>query len=224
MRSVSVPSLKIKAISFLAICAVIAWHCDCGSRVEGFVIPWLTLWSVPWFFMVSGYFFFLSLQKYRPLELSKKKIQSLVLPYVLWCILGWCFWQPEFPSGVGRAMCSLFGLQATIFPAGNWPLWYTRALLIFMMSGIVVYAMFRRIGSRYLKYILLAFSLLSVRFGVQWLGVGVSPGGSPWFFLAGAALACWNVRLTSRLGRWATWSIALCDSCFILYTGHFRWT
>lgn len=47
---------RIRVISFFATWSVVVWHCYCGSQVENWLIPVVCFWSVPWFFLVSGYF------------------------------------------------------------------------------------------------------------------------------------------------------------------------
>lgn len=222
-------SRKIKCISFLAMYAVMVSHSFCSSEVESFVIPWLTSWHVPWFLIVSGFFFSLSVMRNDIRGLLTKKVKSLLLPYLLWCIIGCCFWKTQFPNGASLegnvwGLRSIFGVANTIFPIGNWPLWFTRALMIFMFFTLVSLACVRiagRVGVPLgwkMRLAMIWIVVLTGRILLQKYGVGVSPGGSPIFFLAGFTVAeierASGWRIVEWHGKKGIWVIA---GCVILY-------
>ena len=184
-------SLKIRVISVFAMLSVVAWHSECGSRVERWFIPWVTTWSVPWFFCVSGFFFVKSAEKVDTLPLLRKKISTLLVPYIIWCVLGWGLWRPSLSGWRGE----LLGLSSSIFPRGNWPLWYVRALLIFMSAGLFAYMLRRFLRPLWAFFAFFVSCIVLARYLLIRSGIGVSPFSSTVFFLAGSGLALWDVDL-----------------------------
>ena len=81
-------SLKARIISFLAMLAVVAWHCYCGSQLERWFIPAFCVWAVPWFFFLSGALFRKTLDSKGYVAIVVQKIHSLLIPYILWCGIG----------------------------------------------------------------------------------------------------------------------------------------
>ena len=195
----------------VAMLAVVAWHSECGASVEKWVIPWLTTWSVPWFFLVSGFFFVKTADKMRRESFLRKKFKSLVVPYVFWCIVGWCLWQPSLSGWGGE----LLGLSSAIFPRGNWPLWYVRALIFFMVISILIYPLCMRLRNRYFSYVLFSIFVLMSYLALMRIGVGVSPRSSVIFFLLGCGIAMSNLDLNGGTMRNGL-SLLLCVGSFVL--------
>lgn len=86
-------SEKSRVLSCLAMVAVVIGH----SRPEtlmGRVVGRFTLFAVPLFFTVSGFYFIKSLEKYDRMVLIKKKVKTLLVPYLCWCLLGWMVFRP----------------------------------------------------------------------------------------------------------------------------------
>ena len=79
---------KIEIISFMAMLCVVWWHCYCGSQVERWFIPGVCVWSVPWFFFLSGVLFRRTLDTKGRGEVVASKVRSLLIPYILWCAIG----------------------------------------------------------------------------------------------------------------------------------------
>lgn len=79
---------KIALISFMAMVCVVWWHCFCGSQIERWFVPSFCVWSVPWFFFVSGVMFrrTVELKSYR--KILSSKVRSLLIPYIVWCGIG----------------------------------------------------------------------------------------------------------------------------------------
>ena len=204
-------STKIRTISMVAMLAVVAWHSECGASVEKWVIPWFTTWSVPWFFLVSGFFFVKTADKMGRESFLRKKFKSLLIPYTFWCVVGWCLWQPSL-SGCGG---ELLGLSSAIFPRGNWPLWYVRALIIFMLISILIYPLCMRLRRGFLSYGLFSVLVLMVYLLLIRIGVGVSPGSSVVFFLLGCGLAVSNLDLNGGRMRNGL-CLLLCVASFVL--------
>lgn len=122
-------------VHFVAMMAVVICHCKCGSQIERYLLPIIGYWSVPWFFTVSGYFFVGSFERYGMLELFGKKVKSLVIPYVIWCMWGWliagCFGGFVFDFSLDR----IFAFCGSSYPLYNRPLWYVRTLLVLVVLG-----------------------------------------------------------------------------------------
>lgn len=189
---------KIGFLSFLAILAVIAQHCRHGSELDQWVVPWLTLWAVPWFFIVSGYFFHKSLEKYSGFELCKKKIVSLLIPYAIWCLIGWCLWQPLLPSEPLQAILKLLGLTRSCFPVGNLPLWYTRALILLMLMTGLVYWFASKISNQQVRNGIVCMAVGGGYIGLRTVHLGISPGGSVVFWLVGFVAASYDLMAIMR--------------------------
>ena len=183
-------SYRARLISFVAMWSVVAWHCYCGSRIEKWFIPLFCYWSVPWFFLVSGFFFPDSFAKKGVLGFAISKLKSLCVPYVLWSMIGFLVF---LSCSIGPVDCGfrlIFALGGSFSPAYNPPLWYIRALLIFSVIGGGALWMMCMIGIRNdcvkaAGFCFLFFMLYSFLVAV---GIKVGPGSSPVYFLLGVIL------------------------------------
>lgn len=137
MRDGNFISRKISCISFFAMLCVLWWHSASGSVIEEYFIPSVCVWSIPWFFFASGLFFWKSLRGYSISTFLQKKVRSLVIPYVLWAIIG-CL--VSYSTDPGGNIGDLFAF-VTASPKWNRPLWYLRALIILCFLGALVRAM-----------------------------------------------------------------------------------
>lgn len=137
------------------------WFCD-RFLVEGF-----SRVAVPFFFVVSG--FFLSRHFDEPGWYSRelrKRLSSLLVPYVVWLLIGTALVFPVMaladhmahrPLGYtvglsGGRWQGVFGLDLRHGPTCNGALWYVRALLMFVLCAP-------------------GFKWLVTRFGRGWLTV-----------------------------------------------------
>lgn len=206
-------SRKIKIISFVAMVAVVAWHCECGAEVERWFIPWVTHWSVPWFFAVSGFFFVKTAERVSIIEFFRKKTKTLLVPYLFWCAFGWSLWQPEVVGWGG----SIFGLSSSTFPSGNLPMWYVRALIVFMVGGILVYPICLRVNNLWMRFALFALVVIGVRLFFHSYHVAISPGSSVYYFLLGCVIAIWKVDLRTDMKSNRSRAI-MCAAAFLSAT------
>lgn len=196
------PSQKARLISFVAMWAVVAWHCYCGSRVERWFIPVFCYWSVPWFFLVSGFFFVGSFEKRELWGFITYKLRSLLAPYVIWCLVGFFCFVLCSPGQVHYSINAIFafGEWDVVSPSYNPPLWYIRALLIFTVVGatILQFLKFLRVYDNRLRALcfFLLFGLLILCFIVS--GVKLGPMSSSAYFLSGATLY-YFLRNTKRM-------------------------
>ena len=130
---------KIQIISFLAMLCVVWWHCYCGSSIERWFIPCFCVWSVPWFFFLSGVLFRKTLNTKAYEIVIVSKVRSLLIPYIIWCCIG-AIITYMIPSRVSvlDGVLDVFCISSKkIHPWGNNALWYIRSLLIFMLLTIV---------------------------------------------------------------------------------------
>ena len=79
---------RLALISLMAMVGVVCWHCYCGSGLEQWFIPSFCVWSVPWFFFLSGVLFRKTLETNPIGHVVLAKIKSLVVLYILWCVIG----------------------------------------------------------------------------------------------------------------------------------------
>lgn len=176
-------SEKFRVLSCLAMVAVVVGH----SRPEtlmGQIVGKFTLFAVPLFFTVSGFYFIKSLEKYDRMALIKKKVKTLLVPYLCWCLLGWMVFRPGWGEmGMLELVQKVFGFAAT-YPIGNLPLWYVRALIVFVVVGCVVNPSKRR------WWWLHSGAFVGILFAIsQCIGYGVAPWSSVAFFSMGCFLA-----------------------------------
>lgn len=115
--------------------------------------------GVPYFFVVSGYFLSRHCDESDWYQRSiKSRISSLIIPFLVWnvatllygrvlcpllceLIKGKSLWQPLTLKG----LMTSFGLNPFIGPADG-PLWYVRALCIFVLISPVIVKVVRKMG------------------------------------------------------------------------------
>lgn len=153
---------KISVLSFLAMIGVVYIHHNAVGTIEpapwnaflqAFLTRGLTDWAVPFFFVVSGFWF--TRGRYVTGGMSLKdfyaqKARTLLVPYVLWAMIGAVICMPVvvFNNHVNGnpILARTFLGQDSVFgsldhllglvsngPAGNLALWYVRTLLVFFV-------------------------------------------------------------------------------------------
>ena len=164
-------SQKIRNASFLASCLVVLIHIPCSN------VPYSATWlldailgrglctmAVPYFFVVSGFFLARSYKSGCPIkDLLHKRIKTIVVPFIIWesvffilISMGYVVTGHtvliEQLGGWGR----ILGINPFRTPLLG-PLWYLRALLIFVVFIPALY----RVLLRFPKvWLLLSFSLM----------------------------------------------------------------
>ena len=149
-------SSRISWLALFAACLVVRQHASKPGMNPAF-IPFLLfsfeVIAVPFFFFISGFLLggHVSEREWFRTE-SRKRIRTLVIPYVLWCLLWLCWLSLE--SIFGNLLCGRelfddmalqnwsplrdFGLHPGYLPALS-PLWYIRSLfLMILVSPVVV--------------------------------------------------------------------------------------
>lgn len=149
-------SNKLKWMSFVATWAVVCIHSrtdrwapganDFATSFQSHIAD-LFHFAVPLFFVISGFFFVESYEKYGWGKLVKRKSFSLYLPMVVWMVLNLVLLLPvRLYTGVDiPGVRELIGIGCLIT---EWTqsvhFWYVRALLIFFVLSPVVYFIARR--------------------------------------------------------------------------------
>jgi surface polysaccharide O-acyltransferase-like enzyme len=170
-------SKKIKFFSFWLMIGVVVLHStlqDNGSGsaiIQIFVSFNLMQVCVPMFFIISGYLFFLNIKSATFsvfVEKIKKRFKTLVLPYFIWSLLvfGLVYLLQYLPI-IGNFFPQKFSdmnlkniiMNAVILPY-NYPLWFLRELIIYVLFTPLLYY-FVRYGK--IAFLILIFILSVVQ-------------------------------------------------------------
>lgn len=167
-------SRKISVLSFVAmVCVVLSHHSIIGgfaplsfwNDVVQYFAYNLSLFAVQFFFVISGFWFARSAyvqgeSGWRVGAFLGKKARTLLVPYLLWGLLGAIILLPNFlihayapegrfntgtvfgQGGFWGSVSAIFGLGRLI-PLGNGPLWYVRVLLVFFLTAPLWRGLFR---------------------------------------------------------------------------------
>ncbi len=195
-------SRKISVLSFVAMASVVICHHSIvgnvvqltfGNLVVQSFVHGLALFAVPFFFVMSGFWFAHGAyvqgeSEWRGVgKLWGKKVRMLLVPYLLWGFLGAILLVPiglfsihvqgeayvRTFLGVGgfwKSVDAVFGV-ARLAPISNGALWYVRVLLMFFLFAPLWRALFR-VGrwlplSLGLAFILLPVSRVSIPYVVE---------------------------------------------------------
>ena len=231
-------SRKITVLSFLAMVSVVYIHHNAigtfepaqwNAIIQGLLTRGISDWAVPFFFMVSGFWFARSsyVQEngggYRKLIL--RKIKTLLTPYLIWSVIGAILVMPliVFNNHVNHlpiwnrtlfGASGLFGKANYLIgitsngPAGNLALWYVRTLLIFFVLAPIWKVLYRLS-----RYLLVAAGLSLVLIAPDtWIPTtGLKTGSFGWLFL-GMGLS-YEIAANVKLPR------LVAGGCGILWVG-----
>lgn len=176
-----------------------------SGKVEDFC-SLLTEIAVPYFFIISGFFFFrISYTVDDYLWMIKKKFHSLFIPFVFWNVIGAGFLLFIDAGKIGDSLLSCI----TNLLRSDWygPLWYVRDLMILMLLYPVYGWLFRiNNGILYSVCILISF--------YYWIPVDSSilSTESILFFLIGGVLSNCPKAFEYRLPLWS-----LCLLAFVWF-------
>lgn len=137
--------------------------------------------AVPTFFTISGYFFF----KYDYYKIGnyvtmiKKKLNTLVIPFFIWNIIGAIILLMYAPEKIGNSFVSC--IQNLLMSEWNGPLWYVRDIIIIMLF-VPIYEWVFKLNNRLLYLILFLFLFF------RWWPIDstiLSTEGQLFFFIGG---------------------------------------
>lgn len=172
-------SKKITYISFLAAVGVMYIHAidyvSYNSDIMGWhLISYLERFigvslfghaSVSMFFFISGYLFFNNidgLKQWR--EKIKKRINTLLIPYLFWAFIGWAIFAvisllPGLSSNVNSKVSFSFNEIINIFVLLKYShhLWYIQNLIMYFLLSVVFIYLFR---SKKISMIVLGVSII----------------------------------------------------------------
>ena len=232
MKVSAVTSRKVTVLSFVAMVCVVMIHSHATGTIEHpaawcvfmqtLLMRMATNWAVPFFFVVSGFFFAARNLQRSPCcvcggygQLLRKKFRTLFIPYVLWALIGTVIsmalvmlnnhimhhglFERTFMAADGfwGKIDSLFGITRD-GPSGNLALWYVRSLLLlFVMSpGFVLVS---KIHGTVLFVIGLVLALAVPEVSIKFLSLKLGSVG--WFCVGMGAsqLALENRRMPNAL-------------------------
>lgn len=127
--------------------------------------------AVPMFFFISGFLFFNNMGEFKMRSLLnklKRRISSLLIPYLLWniifllfvCLIGW-FYPALLTYKKSLLQMSLYDFFYSFWDPsqGLLPLWFLRDLMIVNLFAPIIFVLLR---SKYSKFLLVLFALLYI--------------------------------------------------------------
>ncbi len=124
--------------------------------------------AVPCFFIISGYFFFLKMQVWSRDFYSqqlKKRIKTLLVPYVLWNFLMmlmtlavfYTFQALEVQHNNTLSLFRDYSIIELLWMPINFPLWYVRDLMCMVVCTPLFYLLFKYLRSWGLLFLTIAY-------------------------------------------------------------------
>ena len=128
-------SAKIKVLSAIALAFVVLQHSSAtvesdsvyGCIWRNAIAHGIADYPVSFFFVLSGFFLAKSLGKGWYKKAVLKRLRTLALPYLLWCMIGWCVFGR---IGSGRFL-DVIGFTHHLPILAS--LWYIKILLILIL-------------------------------------------------------------------------------------------
>lgn len=151
-------SRKLRIVSFLAIILIVVLHSNLSGVAQGrelivqmFITSEITRIAVPLFFMISGLLFFYNYKSdFKAFYLSKlkKRLKTLVIPYLIFSIFGYIvimtawYMTGEKPNSV--TMTGFKGMFYYILwhPIGCYQLWFIRDLFLMILLSPILYILY----------------------------------------------------------------------------------
>lgn len=109
--------------------------------------------AVPGFFMISGYLFFRALTRQNLFDKIKRRLKSLLIPYIIWNILYFLFYfcvsnLPILSRYMNEEHYSIFNLSTlvsvfSLYPADS-PLWFVNRLILLLLLSPFFLFVFKR--------------------------------------------------------------------------------
>ncbi len=202
--------------------------------------------AVPFFFLISGYFFFLKDNQFTSaiyLNKLKKRFYSLFVPYVSWwivaCVLTFVFSKAklvahlsfyDYLCGIWCSPKSNLFLTTSINTPLDGPLWFLRDLMLTMVLSPFIYLLIK--NRKHSAVLLLFLSIVYVIFGGLDLPQYFIPGLSfpcLLFFSIGGYLGFHKINMIELLYPYRTiilplsFLLIVLDVCLTGYTAPLTW-
>lgn len=134
----------------------------------------LTGIAVPLFFFISGFLFFRTYTPKRTLQKYRSRLQSIVIPYVLWCTIYYLFFAilsnvsflQKFTSASNEVGFSLIHWLRWLGPDKYYTLWFLQNLIVYIILCPILYFVLKN-RKLPLGTILMCFLLANVYF--RWI-------------------------------------------------------
>ena len=187
-------SNKFRWLSLIATWAVVCIHSrtdrwaigveDYATRIEAHIADFF-YFAVPLFFIVSGYMFVHSYEKYGWGGLLRRKFRSLYIPMMIWSVTGLILCLPIriYAHHNVPTIIDICKLPLMIFRSESVHFWYVRALIIlFVIAPLTTY-----VAKRTWAVAIMMFAALLIPAG-SWAALAHVPV-TVVFFLIGTQLA-----------------------------------
>ena len=183
---------KLKVISFFSMIMVVYLHSynliikmsgdthlinnGYNSFIQDFVSNGLTRIAVPLFFIISGYLFFLSIENGYISEFLvkyKKRIYTLLIPYLLWSVFGILFYlflqtipisKPFFTKELIKDYSLADLLYVIFYKPISYQLWFVRDLIILVFLSPIIFWFLK-----YFKYYFILLLLITWLIGLDYI-------------------------------------------------------
>jgi surface polysaccharide O-acyltransferase-like enzyme len=236
-------SEKIKILSAISILLVLyihsGFHADeiegmtINSYIQEFISGMIGRCAVPLFYIISGYLFFLKIPDgiYSIFEKMKKRIWTLLIPYIIGCMAFIVFYiAMDFIPGTAPFMNSSllpifdenFGniVYAIFYDAGNsmplaFQLWFLRDLIILVILSPVLYLL-----HKYLKWYWVLIVLI-----LNYLPIDYFPIYALFWFTLGGSLTKTDLLINIKGGNLLIMPIIFLLQCLaqLFYPDLFIW-
>lgn len=141
---------NIKTLGVVMTAAIVMYHCGATASSNaggGMVDLWLNdhvsiafnqigVFAMSYFFTVTGFLFFLGLSLGKIPSKIRKRVKTLLIPYVAWEIIATCYY-----AAIGRTY-SFNAWASTVFLFNAWPpdgaLWYVYAIFLLACCSYVL--------------------------------------------------------------------------------------
>lgn len=156
------PYRKIRFVSYIAALTVLYWHAGNwvqfgqGETSAAYSFEWsvisLCKWAVPFFFAASGYLFFHGFTMDKLLPKWKRRIKSLLVPYLIWNALYYLYYAVflRIPFVQRVLMTEPVELSFSAALSGVFlhsclgVMWYVELLMVFVLLAPVFYTLLRQ--------------------------------------------------------------------------------
>lgn len=98
--------------------------------------------AVPAFFCISAYLTFRKYELHKYKVLVMKRTKSLILPYIVWNIIGYVY-QSMNEHLIAKEQISVLSFKQVFISAYNEPLWFIRTLYIFILISPIIFLIVR---------------------------------------------------------------------------------